>query len=67
VILRDWSSDVCSSDLSRPWLHVAPFDAVVADGADGLTVGDQVRPLQAGDSFRLARNVPPFFAQTTAT
>ena len=30
----------------------------VVRGNYSLTVGDQVRQLKAGDSFRLARNVP---------
>ena len=54
VLVREWAADV---DLDT---HTHPFDASVhvVRGNYSLTVGDQVRQLQAGDTFRLARNVP---------
>ena len=54
VLVREWPADVVLDT------HTHPFDASVhvVRGNYSLTVGDQVRQLQAGDSFRLARNVP---------
>src|SRR5690349_24989644 len=60
--LRDWSSDVCSSDLVRAQLEVA-FELPAADlelGADGVLVHIDHRQKAmrgaAGDEFELARS-----------
>jgi len=54
VLVREWQADLVLDT------HTHPFDAsvLVVRGSYSLTVGDEVRQLKAGDSFRLARNVP---------
>ena len=54
VLVREWQADIVLAT------HTHPFDASVrvVRGNYSLTVGDEVRQLQAGDTFRLARNVP---------
>ena len=53
VLIRTWPAN------QQLDTHTHPFDAsvVVIKGSYSLTIGDQVRHLDAGDSFRLARNV----------
>ena len=54
VLVREWQADTVLDT------HTHPFDASVREvrGHYRLTVGEEVRQLQAGDTFRLARNVP---------
>jgi quercetin dioxygenase-like cupin family protein len=54
IIVREWAADL------KLDTHTHPFDvsAYVARGEYWLTLGDEVKHLQAGDFFRLARNVP---------
>jgi quercetin dioxygenase-like cupin family protein len=54
VLVREWQADLVLDT------HTHPFDASVqvVRGSYSLTVGNEVRHLKAGDSFRLARNVP---------
>ena len=54
IIVREWAPDL---ELST---HTHPFgvSAYVAHGEFWLTLGDQVKHLKAGDTFRLARDVP---------
>lgn len=54
IIVREWEADLQLDT------HTHPFDvsAYVARGQYWLTVGEEVKHLQAGDFFRLARNVP---------
>lgn len=54
IIIREWAPSLALAS------HTHPFDvsAYVARGEYWLTIGDQVTHLKAGDSFRLAREVP---------
>jgi quercetin dioxygenase-like cupin family protein len=54
VLVREWPANAVLET------HTHPFDASVqvVRGSYSLSVGDEVRQLKAGDSFRLARNVP---------
>ena len=54
VLVREWPADVLLDT------HTHPFgvSAYVAKGEYWLTVGEQVQHLQAGDTFRLERDVP---------
>jgi quercetin dioxygenase-like cupin family protein len=54
IIVREWAPDL---ELAT---HTHPFGvrAYVARGEYWLTLGDQVKHLKAGDTFRLARDVP---------
>jgi len=54
IIVREWAADL------KLDTHTHPFDvsAYVARGEYWLTMGEVVKHLQAGDFFRLARNVP---------
>ncbi len=54
IVVREWSPNLLLDT------HTHPFDvsAYVVQGEYWLTVGDDVKHLQAGDFFRLARNVP---------
>ena len=54
IIVREWDADL------KLETHTHPFDvsAYVARGEYWLTMGEEVKHLQAGDFFRLARNVP---------
>ena len=53
VLVREWPADLVLD------MHTHPFavSAYVARGEYWLTVGDQVKHLKTGDSFRLAREV----------
>ena len=53
VLVREWAPDLVLDT------HTHPFavSAYVARGEYWLTVGDQVKHLKTGDSFRLARDV----------
>jgi quercetin dioxygenase-like cupin family protein len=53
VLVREWPADLVLD------MHTHPFavSAYVARGEYWLTVGDQVKHLKTGDSFRLARDV----------
>jgi quercetin dioxygenase-like cupin family protein len=54
IIVREWEADL------KLDTHTHPFDvsAHVVRGEYWLTVGDEVKHLKAGDSFRLARGIP---------
>jgi hypothetical protein len=54
ILVREWAANL------KLDTHTHPFDvsAYVAQGEYWLTLGDDVKHLRAGDSFRLARNVP---------
>jgi quercetin dioxygenase-like cupin family protein len=54
IIVREWKADL------KLDTHTHPFDvsAYVARGEYWLTMGVEVKHLQAGDFFRLARDVP---------
>jgi len=53
VLVREWPADLVLET------HTHPFSvsAYVERGEYWLTIGDQVKHLQAGDSFRLARDI----------
>jgi quercetin dioxygenase-like cupin family protein len=53
VLVREWQAN------QHLATHTHAFDAsvLVIKGSYSLTVGDKVRHLRAGDSFRLARNI----------
>lgn len=53
ILVREWDAHL------RLDTHTHPFDvsAYVARGEYWLTVGDEVKHLQTGDFFRLARDV----------
>jgi quercetin dioxygenase-like cupin family protein len=53
VLVREWQAN------QHLATHTHAFDAsvLVIKGSYSLTVGDRVRHLCAGDSFRLARNI----------
>ncbi len=53
VLVREWQANLHLET------HTHAFDAsvLVIKGSYSLTVGEQVRHLRAGDSFRLARNI----------
>lgn len=54
VIVREWAADLQLAT------HTHPFavSAYVLKGEYWLTVGTEVQHLKAGDTFRLARDVP---------
>ena len=54
IIVREWDAHLQLDT------HTHPFDvsAYVVRGEYWLTMGSEVKHLQAGDYFRLARNVP---------
>jgi hypothetical protein len=54
IIVREWDADL------KLETHTHPFDvsAYVARGEYWLTLGAEVKHLQAGDFFRLARDGP---------
>lgn len=54
VLVREWAPNL------KLDTHTHPFDvsAHVERGEYWLTQGNEVKHLKAGDSFRLARNVP---------
>ena len=53
VLVREWPADLVLDT------HTHPFgvSVYVARGEYWLTLGDQIQHLQAGDSFRLERDV----------
>ena len=53
VLVREWQAN------QHLATHTHAFDAsvLVIKGSYRLTLGEQVRHLRAGDSFRLARNI----------
>jgi quercetin dioxygenase-like cupin family protein len=53
VLERNWAPDTVLGT------HVHPFavEALVVRGDMWLTVGDETRPLQAGDTFTLGREI----------
>jgi hypothetical protein len=53
VLVREWAADLVLET------HTHPFavSAYVARGEYWLTIGDEVKHLQAGDSFRLGRDI----------
>jgi len=53
VLVREWPADLVL-DMHT---HAFAVSAYVARGEYWLTVGDQVKHLKTGDSFRLARDV----------
>ena len=54
IIIREWAPQLHLDTHTHPF-HVSAY---VARGEYWLTTADGVRHLKAGDSFRLARNVP---------
>jgi hypothetical protein len=54
INVREWEAEL------KLDTHTHPFDvsAYVVRGEYWLSLGDEVKHLQAGDFFRLARNVP---------
>jgi hypothetical protein len=54
IIVREWEADL------KIDTHTHPFDvsAYVVRGEYWLTLGEQTQHLKAGDTFRLARDVP---------
>ena len=54
ILVREWPADL----LLETHTHAFAVSAYVARGEYWLTLGDQVKHLQAGDHFRLDRDVP---------
>ena len=54
VLVREWTPDLVLDT------HTHPFDvsAYVVKGEYWLTLDTQIKHLKAGDSFRLARDIP---------
>ena len=53
VLIRTWEPHVENPSHSHPF----DTDAVLVKGDYWLTIGNQIRHLQVGDAFQVARNV----------